>query len=209
MGHPRLPSGSRRTGARPDKLVLGEFAWRDDFAAARNHADSLATGDWLAWTDLDDSIYGAQSLQSVVANAPADAAYLMALYIYDLRNPDASARPGGRVYRRGSATWTCPVHEYKRLAVDGLPVMIDPNIIRWEHRAGQRRSSIERNLRIARAWAERCPEDPLAGYLVKCSEAGLAGGNHATAYAYLQELHERASGEVREPGPRELVPASA
>ncbi len=30
------------------------FAWRDDFAAARNHAFSLATGDYICWLDADD-----------------------------------------------------------------------------------------------------------------------------------------------------------
>lgn len=27
------------------KLIVGEFEWRDDFAAARNYADSLATSE--------------------------------------------------------------------------------------------------------------------------------------------------------------------
>ena len=37
------------------KLIVGEFDWSDDFAAARNHADSLACGDWLLTVDLDET----------------------------------------------------------------------------------------------------------------------------------------------------------
>ena len=38
----------------PDKLIVGHFRWDDDFAAARNYADSLTTGgDWHCWIDLD------------------------------------------------------------------------------------------------------------------------------------------------------------
>jgi tetratricopeptide (TPR) repeat protein len=36
--------------------VLGEFEWNDDFSAARNHALSLATGDWVLWIDADEEV---------------------------------------------------------------------------------------------------------------------------------------------------------
>ena len=35
---------------------LGEFPWVDDFAAARNAALNLATGDYAFWLDADDRL---------------------------------------------------------------------------------------------------------------------------------------------------------
>ena len=40
---------AERHGAR-----IGHFAWRDDFAAARNASLDLASGDWIMWMDADD-----------------------------------------------------------------------------------------------------------------------------------------------------------
>ncbi|MDZ7373239.1 MAG: glycosyltransferase [candidate division KSB1 bacterium] len=42
---------AERFGAR-----IGYFAWRNDFAAARNASLELATGDWILWLDADDYV---------------------------------------------------------------------------------------------------------------------------------------------------------
>ncbi len=44
--------GTKRIAAQYGKVA--DFAWKDDFAAARNFAFSLATGDYLCWLDADD-----------------------------------------------------------------------------------------------------------------------------------------------------------
>jgi tetratricopeptide (TPR) repeat protein len=36
--------------------TVGHFAWCDDFAAARNAALDLATGDWVLWIDADEEL---------------------------------------------------------------------------------------------------------------------------------------------------------
>jgi len=33
---------------------IGHFPWCDDFAAARNYAESLCTGEWILWIDADE-----------------------------------------------------------------------------------------------------------------------------------------------------------
>ena len=42
---------ARRFGAR-----VFDFAWRDDFAARRNHAIDQATGDWILYIDADERL---------------------------------------------------------------------------------------------------------------------------------------------------------
>ncbi len=38
------------------KAKIGFFGWIDDFAAARNHALTLATGSWILWIDADEEL---------------------------------------------------------------------------------------------------------------------------------------------------------
>jgi glycosyltransferase involved in cell wall biosynthesis len=48
------------------RWIVDRFEWIDDFSAARNHADSLLTTDWLVWADADDEISGAENIRAVV-----------------------------------------------------------------------------------------------------------------------------------------------
>lgn len=41
--------------------VIGHFAWRNDFAQARNAALDLATGDWALWIDADEELDAASA----------------------------------------------------------------------------------------------------------------------------------------------------
>ena len=46
-----------------DKLVLDRFRWCDDFAAARNYAESLATCEFACKIDQDETVRGAEALR--------------------------------------------------------------------------------------------------------------------------------------------------
>lgn len=61
---------ARSFGARVE-----QFAWIDDFAAARNESLKYATGDWILWLDADDWVSAENliRLKNAVASGHADA----------------------------------------------------------------------------------------------------------------------------------------
>lgn len=60
---------------RPFGVVEGRFDWCDDFAAARNHALSLSTGDWVLSIDADERLNG--DLRAFAASPVADGGLIM------------------------------------------------------------------------------------------------------------------------------------
>jgi glycosyltransferase involved in cell wall biosynthesis len=59
-----------------------DFAWIDDFGAARNFAFAQGTGDYLMWMDADDVLLpeDAQKLRTLLDAMPADADTVMIKY---------------------------------------------------------------------------------------------------------------------------------
>lgn len=49
--------------------VFTDFTWCDDFAKARNHAKSKATGDWILSIDCDETLYDVAAVREAVALA--------------------------------------------------------------------------------------------------------------------------------------------
>jgi len=59
---------------------IGNFAWRGDFAAARNASLELATGDWVLWMDADEYLLPEdQHKVRALAQQPADCAFYFTL----------------------------------------------------------------------------------------------------------------------------------
>jgi hypothetical protein len=140
----------------PEKLILGRFKWCDDFAAARNHAHSLATGDVHVWVDLDDRIRGAEHLRANaerLAGAHADWAVAAPYRLAD----DVLTTQWSRRMFRAPVHWLGRTWEGVYPQRDELPVTDD---LVWPHQRRSHRS--KRDLDIARAWAEEdCSLRPL------------------------------------------------
>jgi glycosyltransferase involved in cell wall biosynthesis len=137
-----LQFGIYRNGA-----SASEWKHVDNFAAARNQAFELATGDWIFWADADDTLRG-DPAEIVKACAETEADLL--LFTYDV--PGTNKAPWReRCIRRSlfeaGRRWQFAVHENlilrdgdKRLSVDA-PV--------WVHSpVAAKPRSHDRNLRI-------------------------------------------------------------
>lgn len=57
-----------------DKIIVGEYKWNDDFAEARNFANSKCTGDWILVLDADEELEkgGVEKIRQAVAKAKGD-----------------------------------------------------------------------------------------------------------------------------------------
>ncbi len=142
------------------RLQVEYFEWTDDFAAARNYADSLASGDWLCWADADDEIRNATVLRELAASAPEIVSVFRFPYDYD--GTDAGRTVRERLIRRGAGRWIGRVHEEKR-TVHGKTAECGGDIAEWIHRpSADRTSSGRRNASIVARWLADEPNNPAA-----------------------------------------------
>lgn len=149
--------------AKGQDLPLGyrveNFDWADDFAAARNYADSLLMTDWLCYADADDVIVGADRLRQIAATAPGDLAVIAFSYAY--YGSCSTFRIGReRLARRGAARWHGRTHE--TWVTDGGRANVPPAVCEWVHRRTDFEESYERDQAIARRWVEDEPDSPRA-----------------------------------------------
>lgn len=182
---------------------VGQFEWRDDFAAARNAADDLLETDWLCWADADDEIVGATQLRTVIAQVGPDVNSVAFAYRFtvdgELRTEPAPARVEGeigpenamreRLHRRGAGRWHGRLHEH--LAIRGKQVNVEPAIAHWVHcRNVLRPSSSRRNLEILERWSADEPDNlmPLGMLAAQafCFGDPSAGIEHLTRYVSMR-----------------------
>lgn len=83
-----------------------DFAWIDDFSAARNFAIEQAVGDWIVFLDADDSFYYPERVRGMIAMAEEAQVFYDALLItvvdVDADNHDREMHryPTPKVFRR-------------------------------------------------------------------------------------------------------------
>lgn len=85
-----------------------------DFAAARNHSFSLATGDFILWLDSDDVLERGENLRALVADMAArnlDTGFVAYDYARDHLDRTHYRQWRERVVRRGAHDWINPIHE--------------------------------------------------------------------------------------------------
>ena len=99
------PDLARELGAR-----VYDFAWVDDFAAARNAGQEKARGAWTLWLDADDRLDGENRsrLSRLIARLPSEPVG----FILNYRSRSAAGRarrapPRGPVRRAGDRSAPC------------------------------------------------------------------------------------------------------
>lgn len=89
--------------------------WDDDFARARNTAAAPATGDWVFVVDADEQLAHVDpaAVAGALVSAPPDVdVFLVEVVVGDPGRSEYRSWPSPRLYRRGAARYTSPVHTY-------------------------------------------------------------------------------------------------
>jgi glycosyltransferase involved in cell wall biosynthesis len=127
-----------------------DFAWCDDFSAARQFAFDQATTDWVFWLDADDVVLGAKHIRRETDAALPDVHAFYWRYVLG-RNLDGS--PTFAYWRErcvrtgGSHRWVGRVHEV--LVANGAGATAQSESIVVEHHPDPARAGhSQRNLRI-------------------------------------------------------------
>jgi len=136
-----------------------DFAWSDDFSAARNKALEYVTGDWVLWLDAGETMQPetqAALRKFLDQQAAEDTAYLI-LIDMPCQDADAPHEQAARMRlhpRREDMNWFGRVREQLRydpqqgeLRVEQAPGIIQRGM--REHDQATRRIRAERNLRLA------------------------------------------------------------
>jgi tetratricopeptide (TPR) repeat protein len=153
---------------------VAKYEWKDDFADARNTADSLLLWgspgamshtplvDWKVWADCDDVIVGAQNIRSIAENASADVATFFCGYNY-AQHPETGQNIcylwRERITRATYGKWEGRVHE--AIPIQAPAQRVQPGMVEWVHRKDGEQSgqSNERNLRILHKWNADEPDN--------------------------------------------------
>lgn len=102
------------------------FEWRDDFAAARNFGDSLATTDWIIHVDSDEILRSEDTnkirklcSQYRKTNGPI----VVTIQQINVKPDTTSVEHAIRMYKRGTVIWKGMIHEQldgKREMISGI-----------------------------------------------------------------------------------------
>ncbi|MGH2954875.1 MAG: tetratricopeptide repeat-containing glycosyltransferase [Thermoanaerobaculia bacterium] len=160
---------------------VGEFEWVDDFAAARNFADSLLDTEWKCWADADDVLRGAENLRQLAAEAPPQLSGYLAGYDYaqDQHGNSVCYLKRERLIRRTASEWVGRVHEAQIVA--GTVTELPPQVCEWVHRKSAE-GGPQRNLRILRKWLRDEPQNPRVLSYLGTEEAARAKHKRAIGY---------------------------
>lgn len=184
---------------------LFEFAWRDDFCAARNESLRHATGEWIFWMDADDWLDEANRR----ALAELFAGLSDANVVYQMWHTSPEAADGGhpasvaaqdRLFRNlPGIRWQGRVHEQIVPAVVRSGGVVRSTEIAILHSgyedASVRQQKLARNLRLLEIDRAERPDDPYLLFYLGMTYA--MSGRPAEALPCLERSRQRLPGRSR------------
>lgn len=180
------PDIARRMGAR-----VSEFAWCDDFAAARNFALAQASQAWALGLDADERLLpaGARSIARAVHHRPGVDGYIPTLVHTTLEGKVQGHAPTAvRLFRRGAIHYRGRIHEEVRRD-DSQPGVWHtlpggPHIkhVGYDPQRVVARNKIERNLRLLELQLAEAPRDTHTLYLLTRQLVGASRWAEARQY---------------------------
>jgi glycosyltransferase involved in cell wall biosynthesis len=176
-----------------DRVV--DFAWRDDFSAARNESLRHASGDWIFWLDADDRIRPENLLRlRCLLEGLKDRPHVYFMDTlshgqYESEGPQLQSHP--RLFRRHPEMhWKNRVHEQLRPNPESLGHEVVWTDIQIDHLGYQSPALLQRKLRRnIRLLAMDYAIDPTdSSTLFHLGMAYATLENHAEARRYLRRL---------------------
>ena len=195
-----IGEAQRFAADQPDagKLIVGHFDWCDDFAAARNYAESLASCEYVCNTDLDETVVGAEHLRGVCSLLTPDVGSETGANLLYFDNLYFGAwEMWERLARRGAFPWVRRVDEIRQIR--GGVGIVKRDVCHWLHHRQEDERSVDRYVPLAETMVREAPECPDA-QLVQAVELRFAG-RLSEALARLDryaERHPTAAREIRE-----------
>lgn len=136
IGEYRNEGWSERIGYDAPVADDNPATWKhvDDFAAARNQAWKMATGDWQFWADMDDVL--APGSAEGIRTAAVSGKSMVYFFKYAIRN-SGETNIRERLFKTGLSEWSQPLHEncnpydrekYRGISVEGVTFSHEPQI---------------------------------------------------------------------------------
>lgn len=196
----QIAAAARDKHGQPAKVF--DFAWVDDFAAARNESLRHATGDWIFWMDADERLLpdSQQALARLFGEIGDELAAYAMPQVSQHRNQPNSVVMQLRLWRNQPAIrWTGRIHEQT------LPSVLACNceLRRIEAPIGhigyfdlqvlhQKRL---RNLSLLKLESEERPDNPAILFYLGCSS--LNAGQEEEAMRCFERSREILAGDWR------------
>jgi glycosyltransferase involved in cell wall biosynthesis/predicted O-methyltransferase YrrM len=158
--------------ARSFGAIVGDFPWIDDFAAARNAALDLATGDYAFWMDADDRLdeENRARLKAVFRTLPGgNDAYVMKCLCVSDRPGSGTTVDHVRLFRRVPPhRWEYRIHEQILPALRMTRATVSWSGVTIRHigyaDATLRRRKLDRDIRILKLEAADRPGEPFTQF---------------------------------------------
>lgn len=172
----------------------------EDFSAARNHALSLASHDWIFWCDGDDEVSGGEHLHEMADSVPEQFvnANFLAPYLYDFDDKGHLITLHHRerlVRSRENLKWIFPVHEvlsFKDGTATGENTITIPDqriVVKHLAKSSGKVKDPQRNLRILHKYIQAHKETDIRALYYYGNELrgnGMVGDAIRTFRRYIQ-----------------------